>query len=42
MTSNLKVKNYMQETSGAWEGQSKRNWNTVRHLWIGYAGKILE
>ena len=28
MTSNLKVKNYMQETSGAWEGQSKRNWNT--------------
>jgi len=31
MTSNLKVKNYMQETSGAREGQSKRNWNTGVH-----------
>jgi len=27
MTSNLKVKNYMQETSGDREGQSRRNWN---------------
>jgi len=33
----------MQETSGDWEGQSKRNWNTVlRQLAEGYAGKILE
>jgi len=40
MTSNLKVKNYMQETSGYWEGQSKRNWNNATQR--VYAGKILE
>jgi len=30
----------MQDTSGAWEGQSRRNWNTGGQR--GYAGKILE